>query len=413
MADSEYTVLIVDDHAETRRNITKLLQFESDIEVVGTAKSATDGIQEAIELNPDVVLMDINMPDVDGIKATEAIREKVPTTQIVILSVQGDANYMRRAMLAGARDFLTKPAKSDELVSVIRRAGDKAKEEKQKSAFSPGGSRNVTSQRLGGTTTQLSSLGKIIAIYSPKGGVGKTTLATNLAIALHNEDTPALVVDGDLQFGDVAVFMNERSKNSLIDLTPLADQLDPEVVDEVVIHHKTSGVDILSAPPHPEDAEKATGAQVVKVLEFMKRIYSYVIIDTDQGLSDITLDALDVSDVILLITVQDIPSIINTRVMLNLLNTLGVSQQRIMLVMNKFDKQIAITPGKISKNLNKEVSAVLPKDEEVVILAVNKGVPFMLNSGKSKDIGKSVLELAGKVRERLKHLEGSRLVEQD
>jgi len=413
MNDEGYTVLIVDDHAETRRNITKLLQFESDIEVVGTAQSASEGIQEAIEVNPDVVLMDINMPDVDGIRATEAIREKIPSTQIVILSVQGDANYMRRAMLAGARDFLTKPAKSDELVTVIRRAGDKAKEEKQKTAFSPGGPRGVTTQRLGSTTTQLASMGKIIAIYSPKGGVGKTTLATNLAIALHNEDTPALIVDGDLQFGDVAVFMNERSKNSLIDLTPLAEQLDPEVVEEVVINHKASGVDILSAPPHPEDAEKATGRQVVKVLEYLKRLYSYVIIDTDQGLSDVTLDALDTSDVIVLVTVQDIPSIINTRVMLNLLNTLGISQERIMLVMNKFDKQVAITPGKISKNLNKEVSVVLPKDEEVVILAVNKGVPFMLNSGKSKDVGKSVLELAGKVRERLKNLEGTRLTEED
>lgn len=403
--------MIVDDHDETRRNISKLLQFESDINVVGTAQSAKAGIQEAIELNPDVVLMDINMPDVDGIKATEAIREKVPTTQIVILSVQGDANYMRRAMLAGARDFLTKPAKSDELVTVIRRAGKKAKEEKQKNVFA---SRNqgVGQQRLGGTTTQLTSLGKIISVYSPKGGVGKTTLAANLAVALHNDDTPAIIVDTDLQFGDVAVFLNERSKNSLVDLTPLVEQLDPEVVDEVVIHHKASGVDILSAPPHPEDAEKATGREVVKVLEYLKHLYSYVIIDTDQGLSDITLDVLDVSDLIILITVQDIPSIINTRVMLNLMNTLGISQERVMLVLNRFDKEVAITPDKISKNLNKDISVVLPRDDEVVILSVNKGVPFMLGPGKSKDIGKTILELAGKSREKLKRLEGSRLEEQ-
>lgn len=411
MADGEYSVLIVDDHDETRRNISKLLQFESDINVVGTVQSAKAGIQEAIELNPDVVLMDINMPDVDGIKATEAIREKVPTTQIVILSVQGDANYMRRAMLAGARDFLTKPAKSDELVTVIRRAGEKAKEEKQKNVFA---SRNqgVGQQRLGGTTTQLTSLGKIISVYSPKGGVGKTTLAVNLAVTLHNEDTPAIVVDTDLQFGDVAVFLNERSKNSLVDLTPLVEQLDPEIVDEVVIHHKGSGVDILSAPPHPEDAEKATGREVVKVLEYLKHLYSYVILDTDQGLSDITLDVLDVSDLIILITVQDIPSIINTRVMLNLMNTLGISQERVMLVLNRFDKEVAITPGKISKNLNKDISVVLPRDDEVVILSVNKGVPFMLGPGKSKDIAKTILELAGKSREKLKSLEGSRLEEE-
>ena len=102
-------VIIVDDIAETRENIRKLLQFESDIEVVGVARTGREGIDLTEEISPDVVLMDINMPDMDGITATETIRKEVPFAQIVILSVQGDPNYMRRAMLAGARDFLTKP----------------------------------------------------------------------------------------------------------------------------------------------------------------------------------------------------------------------------------------------------------------------------------------------------------------
>src|SRR5512147_2372350 len=108
MAD-KIRVLIVDDVAETRENVRKLLQFEADIEVVGAARTGREAIQLSDELKPDVVLMDINMPDMDGISATEAIRARQPAVQIIILSVQGDQNYMRRAMLAGARDFLTKP----------------------------------------------------------------------------------------------------------------------------------------------------------------------------------------------------------------------------------------------------------------------------------------------------------------
>ena len=115
-------VLIADDIVETRENIRKLLQFDSDVEVVGAARTGQEALQLSQELNPDVVLMDINMPDMDGIAATEAIRQKQPFVQIVILSVQGDQNYMRRAMLAGARDFLTKPPMGDELISAIRRA---------------------------------------------------------------------------------------------------------------------------------------------------------------------------------------------------------------------------------------------------------------------------------------------------
>jgi DNA-binding NarL/FixJ family response regulator len=100
-------VVIVDDIAETRDNIRKLLQFEPDVEVVGVARTGREAIDIAKDVKPDVLLMDINMPDMDGIAATEIIRKVVPFAQIVILSIQNDPNYMRRAMLAGARDFLT------------------------------------------------------------------------------------------------------------------------------------------------------------------------------------------------------------------------------------------------------------------------------------------------------------------
>lgn len=192
-------VLIVDDIAETRENVRKLLQFESDVEVVGTARSGKEGIQLAHELDPDVVLMDINMPDIDGITATEEIRQKAPHIQVVILSVQGDQNYMRRAMLAGARDFLTKPPMGDELISAIKRAGEMARTERAE-----GAKQQFTASAGAGASVPMAgytpaSRGKIVTVYSPKGGTGCTTIAVNLAIALHNEDTRAVLVDANLQ----------------------------------------------------------------------------------------------------------------------------------------------------------------------------------------------------------------------
>ncbi|HNM37570.1 MAG TPA: response regulator transcription factor, partial [Anaerolineales bacterium] len=164
MAD-KIRVLIVDDIAETRENVRKLLQFEADIEVVGTARTGKEGIQIAQELNPDVVLMDINMPDIDGITATEQIRQYSTHIQVVILSVQGDQNYMRRAMLAGARDFLTKPPMGDELISAVKRAGEMAHSEREKGAkhqLSLSASNGVLS--IGGFPT--ATQGKIILVYS-------------------------------------------------------------------------------------------------------------------------------------------------------------------------------------------------------------------------------------------------------
>lgn len=394
-------VLIVDDVTETRENIRKLLQFESDVEVAGMARTGKEAIQISLDANPDVILMDINMPDMDGIAATEAIRSRQPAVQVVILSVQNDQNYMRRAMLAGARDFLTKPSVGDELISAIRRAGVIAQSERAKVAaaqpVAPAG--GVASAGF-----SYGARGKVITVYSPKGGVGCTTLAVNLAVVLNNDDTRVALVDANLQFGNVAIFVNEQGKNSIADLAPRVDELDVEIVEEVMIKHAASGVHILAAPSRPENAEKVTGDQLAKILEFLRQIYAYVIVDTSSYLTDNTLAAIDESDLIILPTTQDIPSVISSQLFLGLLQTLGTERERVLFVMNRFDKRINITPERVAENLKQEVVAIIPLDEQTVVKAVNQGVPFMPES-RSQPAGRGILQLAEKVRARVSALE--------
>lgn len=401
--DNKFRVLIVDDVAETRENVRKLLQFETDVDVVGVARTGREAIDVAQELEPDVVLMDINMPDMDGITATEAIRQKKPFVQVVILSVQGDQNYMRRAMLAGARDFLTKPPMGDELISAIRRAGAMAHQEKAKGGAPPA----VVSNGRGGAIPVQSFItgarGKVITVYSPKGGSGCTTLAVNLAIALHNEETRSVIVDGNLQFGDVAVFINEQGKNTILDLAPRVDELDPEIVDGVMIKHD-SGVHVLAAPSRPEQAEEISGSNFLQIIQYLRRLYAYVIIDTNAWLSDVVLSAVDESDIIVLVVTQDIPSIKSTRLFLNLVASLGVDRKRIALTMNRYDKRIGITPEKVGENLKVNVVATIPLDERVVIPSVNRGVPFIIGN-KAQPASRGILTLAEIIRERITSLE--------
>ena len=405
-ASDKIRVLIVDDVADTRENVRKLLQFEADVDVVGAARSGKEGIQLSQELDPDVILMDINMPDIDGISATESIRQKSPHIQVVILSVQGDQNYMRRAMLVGARDFLTKPPMGDELISAVRRAGEMARLERSKNAqariapVAPNGAIGASVSALG------LAQGKIVTVYSPKGGTGCTTLAVNLALALHNEDTRVVLVDANLQFGDVAVFVNEQGKNTIIDLAPRVDELDPDIVEEIMIKHEPSGIHILAAPQRPEMAEKVSADQFGKVLNYLRRMYAYVVVDTAPILTDITLSAIDASDTIVLITTQDIPAIKNARLFLDLLQTMGIDRERIVFTMNRFDKRIAITPERVGENLKQEIKAVVPLDERVVIPAVNRGVPFMLDN-KSQPVARGVFGLAEAVRAQLAAVEAS------
>jgi len=394
-------VLIVDDIAETRENIRKLLQFEPDVEVVGAARTGREAIDIAIETQPDVVLMDINMPDMDGITATEAIRRKVPFAQIVILSVQSDPNYMRRAMLAGARDFLTKPPMVDELTAAIRRAGEMAHQERSKTAIA-----YPTGQGSAGVapfTGGLAPLGRVITVYSPKGGVGTTAIASNLAMLLHGEENPALLVDADLQFGDVAVFLNKHPRNSIVDLAPRASELDAEVVEEVLLTYDRPEVKVLCAPLRPEEAEGVTGEQIGQVIQYLKRLYTYVIVDTASDLYEITLAALDQADVILLVTTQDIPSIKNARLMLGLLDQLGVPRERLIFTLNRYNSKVGITPEKLGESLKQPVEVVLPEDSNVAT-AVNRGIP-LVTQGKKFPFVRGMLKLKEVVRQRLSQIE--------
>lgn len=397
--EEKIRVLIVDDIAETRENIRRLLQFEKDLEVVGTENSGRSGIEAARQLKPDVVLMDINMPDMDGITATERIRSQNHSTQIVILSVQGDSNYMRRAMLAGARDFLTKPPPVDELIAALRLAGRMARDERAKNLAAS----QMATGRLPFSALMPSALGKIITVYSPKGGTGTTTLAVNLAITLCSEEAPVVIVDGNLQFGDVAVFMNEQVRNSLLELAPRADELDPDIIEEVIIAHKASGVRILAAPTRPEYADKVNPEQFKKLLEYLRTLYHYIVVDTSSGLSDVVLAAMDISDLIILITTQEIPAIKSARQFLDVAEVLNIDVNRILFVMNRYDRRIGILPEKISKSFKHPIVAVLPFDERVVIPSINRGIPFMLGD-RSKPISRGFLTLEGLVRKRITEL---------
>src|SRR5215475_11741157 len=160
-------VLIVDDIPETRENLKKLLAFETDIEVAGTASTGREGLELAQQLLPDIILMDINMPDMDGIAATEAISKVVPQASVVMMSVQSEADYLRRAMLVGARDFLTKPISGEELYSTIRSVYDRRPQIVAAPVAPIGGPSSV-----GGSTTHNAH---VIVVYSPQGGAGKTT----------------------------------------------------------------------------------------------------------------------------------------------------------------------------------------------------------------------------------------------
>jgi pilus assembly protein CpaE len=387
-AEEKIQVLIVDDIPETRENLRKLLYFENDIEVVGAAMSGEEGIQMAKDLQPHIVLMDINMPGMDGITSTEAIAQEVPIAQIVMMSVQCEADYLRRSMLAGAREFLIKPFSSDELVSTIRRVYELGAAQRARSR-APAPPVSVTAQMQ----SLPPALGKVISVFSPKGGTGCSTIATNLAVALQMETGAKIaLVDGSLQFGDVAVLLNLKPIRTIADLVPHMDELDGELVHSVLVPH-SSGIKTLLAPPRPEMADLVVPDHMKKILGELKKTFDCIVVDTWTSLHDLVLAIMDVSDRIVLITTPDIPSIKNTKLFFEVTEALGYPPEKVFLTINKVDRRSSIQAEDIETGIKHPVAATLALDERMVKLAANQGVPFVLSAANSP-IAQSVVNLA-------------------
>jgi pilus assembly protein CpaE len=380
-------VLIVDDIVETRDNVKKLLYFENDVEIIGTASNGREGVELAEKLQPDIVLMDINMPEMDGIAASEAISVKFPYIQVVMMSVQGEADYLRRSMLAGAREFLIKPFSGEELINSIHRVYQFAATRRAATPPPP------TTTEPGVPPPPPPKGAKIISVFGAKGGCGASTVAVNLAVALR-EETKARValVDANFEFGDIGVLLNLPNNRTIVDLAKSQAEIDEEVLDGTMVSHSSS-VKVLLAPPRPELAELVKLDHLKKIVDLLVKSYDYVVIDMWKSFQETTVFFMDVADILLLVSTTDIPAIKNAKLFFELTEQLAYPPSKTVLVLNKEDGRSGINPKDIEASIKHPIGAILPKDERNAILAINRGSPFVAGQ-KSLPISQAIMGLA-------------------
>ena len=394
MVTERIRILIVDDIEETRENLAKLIGFEPDMEIIGSAASGQQAIDLAKRERPHVILMDINMPDMDGITATEIIANSVPESPVIMMSVQGEQDYLRRSMLAGAREFLTKPFSADDLVNAIRHVNELEKVKRARYIGSaPAAARESPQPRV----PQDATRGQIIAFFSPKGGVGRTTISTNLAVALfQSTGKPVVLVDGSLPFGDVAVILNMSPKaKTIADLVGSFEALDADILETVLVPHST-GIKVLLAPPNPESAELITAANMKKVLELLRERYAFVVVDTWPSFQEVVLAMLDTADVILTLMTLEITSLKNVRVFLEIAEKLGYDEQKVQLVANRNDSSGGIKASDVEASLGRRIPHTIVSDGRALVLAVNRGVPFVISHRESQ-VAKDMFTMAAKL----------------
>jgi pilus assembly protein CpaE len=377
-------ILIVNHNITATDNLTKLLQFENDFEVIGQVHTGEEGVRSYEALAPDVVLMDHGLPEMNGFQATDVILEIDPSAQVILMYIEPGTGQARRAIKCGATDFLTSPISPDMLVSSIREAAEK------RVPILPPVIEPMPDRR---------PLGKIISIYSGKGGVGCTLIASNLALALQSEETPCVLVDADLQYGDVPISFNLQAHFTIADIAIQSVGLDEELIQEILLSHE-SGLRVLAAPPRPEMADSIQAGAFSQILSTLKRLFAYTVVDTASYLNDITLAALEASDQIVTVLTPDIPPIKNTRLFLDTLMELGIPKEKVLLILNKVKKGDHIRSDQVAQNLRYDVVVEIPFDRVAVRNSINRGEP-LLTDQRTHPLTKPMLDLARTVRERL------------
>lgn len=376
-------IIIVDDTRETRENVKTLLSFDDRIEVIGEAENGEEAVNIARNMRADVLLMDINMPVKDGIKATEEISLEVPETTIIIMSVQNEQEYLRKAMSAGARNYIAKPFTSQELIDTIVKTHELETKRRLKVNLTKNSGREEINP-------------KIITVFSTKGGVGKTTIATNLAVSIARQTKKRVaLLDLDLLFGDVAIHLNVSVKTTLADLVKEISNLDIELMDEYLVTH-FSGVRVLPAPLKPEYAEYITAQHIEKILKVLKEKYNYIIIDTPQNFNETTLTALDASETVLFVSTMDLPTIKNVKTGLDVMESLHYQGLKVKIIMNKATEQFGISFKDFESTVKNTIWSFVPEDNNTVINSVNKGFPFVLTRVETK-VAKSIYEIGSKL----------------
>lgn len=370
-------VLIVDDIAESRDNVAKLLRFEPDVEVVGMADNGELALSLCERLEPNIVLMDVNMPGMDGITATTRITSRFPNTAVIMMSVQNEPEYLRRSMTAGAREFLAKPFSLDELIDSIRKVSVLQQQTRRVVT-------EVQSTHSSSSSLSRNRKAKIFSTFSLKGGVGRTMLAANLAVAIRNRnpEKEIAVIDGNLLHGDLGVVMNATEQKSISDIVRNIHNLDRDLVSDILITH-SSGVKLLTAPPDAQSGEQVSGEHVRQVLQYLISMFDYIIVDTRPSFDEVTLTLLDHSDKILVMLTLELTAIKGAKQYLELSDLLGYDHDRISLVINRSTLQAGIPIDDVGASLKGEILARLPDEPMLVMRAVNEGVPVVQSAPSS------------------------------
>src|SRR3954451_14619713 len=327
---------------------------------------------------PLVAVLGPSCGDEEGLAQVERVIGDHPEVGAILIAPELSTVLFRQALKAGVRDVLPAPVDTAQLTEAVRRVVETL-----------AGSRKVdeTWAEDGG------EMAKVVTVFSTKGGAGKSVIAANLAVVLaRRSEKPVVLVDADLQFGDVAVMLKLAPQHTIVDAVGSMDRLDPGFLRNLLVRHEPSGVLVLPAPLEPAFADQIGAEEMLTIVGMLRTFCSFVVIDTPAYFNDVVLGLIEVSDDVLLVAGMDIPNIKNVKIGLQTLRLLNTPMEKLRLILNRSNSRVKLDVGEVERTLGIQADGLIPSDV-VVPQAVNKGEAVVLTAPRS-GVARSIEELA-------------------
>ena len=370
MASSDQVrLLIVEDVPQVAQYIRGLLSTQSTVKLLEVLSDGAKATAQIQQLRPDIVVIDALLQGrVKGPALVQQLRESGVRAPVIVLTVPQNPIAVDPEM--GIHGVLSMPFSGFDLMTRIQQVH-----------------KDFTASAEGGTS-------RVVSVFAPKGGVGKTTIAFNLACALGQQEHRTVLIDGSLQFGDLRALLKVPvDAPSILDL-PTDRVSEADLAD--VLWRDPSGIDILLAPPRVEMAEMVTTRDVDKILSLLRRIYGAVVIDMSPSISEINLAFLDTSDTILEIVTYDVTTIHNTIAVADTFRIIGYPASKVRYLVNRADSAGGIASDDLARALGRVPEHRVVSDGKLVVTSNNEGVPFVLASPEA-EISRDVVRVAGEV----------------
>jgi pilus assembly protein CpaE len=376
---NKISILVAESDPTFLDQLVEWLSAEPTLEVVGSVNDSDEAVSLSRRHKPAVVLMDMDMPGRGGIDATEMITTLLPSTGVIMISQDGAPDSLRKAMIAGARQFVLKTTTRQELLRTIREVHQSTVARRVLGGPDLVVATPPIQGSAGSANDGRPADGQIIAVFSPKGGVGVTTVAVNVAVSLRKDHRQRVcLVDGSLPFGDIAVFLDLAPSHSVMDLVVNPEQIDDDYVNGALTAHNKSGIKVLLAPPRPEMAEMVTADQLRRTLTLMRATFDFTIVDTWSCLDERVLTMLEVADRILLCFTLDLPAIKSAKVFLEVSELLRFPPEKIIPVLIKSTGTQGIEVRDVEATLGRPVGTQIGFDARSTSRSINEGEPVVL-----------------------------------